>query len=125
MIDDADHLTSDVLRALATAWSAHAAPVESHQAADSSATASAQPGARMIVGVRLTDALAGTFPPLLAWRQHADTLLVRPRRVFDGDVFGVSLTGLALGGPPGRAVWVHRGLAEPVQLPAPAQAVTG
>ena len=125
VIDDADHLTSDVLRALATAWSAHAAPVESHQAADSSATASAQPGARMIVGVRLTDALAGTFPPLLAWRQHADTLLVRPRRVFDGDVFGASLTGLALGGPPGRAVWVHRGLAEPVQLPAPAQAVTG
>ncbi|WP_270263075.1 FtsK/SpoIIIE domain-containing protein [Kocuria marina] len=125
IIDDADHLTPDVLRALATAWSPHAATVESHQAADSTATASAQPGVRMIVGVRLTDALAGTFPPLLAWRQHADTLLVRPRRVFDGDVFGVSLTGLALGGPPGRAVWVHRGLAEPVQLPAPAQAVTG
>ena len=124
IIDDADHLTPDVLRALATAWSAHAAPVEPHQAADSPATASAQPGVRMIVGVRLTDALAGTFPPLLAWRQHADTLLVRPRRVFDGDVFGVSLTGLALGGPPGRAVWVHRGLAEPVQLPAPAHSLT-
>ena len=121
VIDDADHLSPDVLRALAAAWSAQPPPADPSGVAEHSpTTAVGRPGVRMIVSVRLTDALAGTFPPLLAWRQHADTLLVRPRRVFDGDVFGVPLTGLALGGPPGRAVWIHRGLAEPLQLPAPA-----
>ena len=61
----------------------------------------------------------GAFPPLVAWRQHADTLLLRPRRVFDGDVFGASLTGHGLDGPPGRGFWVHRGTVEPVQTPLP------
>ncbi|RLZ02878.1 hypothetical protein CWC38_08780 [Kocuria tytonicola] len=120
LVDDADRLSPEVLRALATAWSPgsprHTASKGNGSGHDCDALA---PGVRLVVGTRLTDSLLSTFPPLMAWRQQADTLLLRPRRAFDGEAFGVSLAGQGLGGPPGRGFWVHRGTVEPVQAPLP------
>lgn len=120
VLDDADRLPPEALRTLAAAWTPHP---PGHDGADVDADraepAVDAPGVRLVVGVRLTDSMMGAFPPLMAWRQHADTLLLRPRRVFDGDPFGASLSGHGLEGPPGRGFWVHRGTVEPVQTPLP------
>lgn len=112
LLDDADRLPSEVLRALSTAW----VPARSH--AEHGDRAWAEPGARLIVGIQLTDAPAVTFPPLLAWRHTVDTLLLRPRRTFDADAFGASLTGHGTGGPPGRGFWLRGGAVDPVQCPS-------
>ncbi|MDO4918638.1 FtsK/SpoIIIE domain-containing protein [Kocuria sp.] len=129
LLDDAERMTPEALRALAGAWhprpwAATEHPVAHHGSSPGNPSPVPPPqpswllpGVRIVLGVQLTDSLLATFPPLPAWRQHADTLLLTPRRAFDGDMFGASLAGLALGGPPGRGYWLHRGTAEPVQTP--------
>ena len=120
IVADADQLPVDVLRALATAWTPHAATAqEDCSSSAGSPPECCRPGVRLLVSARFTDSLLMSFPPLSAWRHHADILLLRPRRSFDGDVFGVSLAGHGMGGPPGRGYWLRRGTVEPVQTPAP------
>lgn len=121
LIDDADALPLDALRALSTAWEPRpAAPSHApgRSASGGDAAPDRLPGARLVLSVRLTDALTGTFAPMLPWRHRVDALLLQPRRAFDGDLFGASLAGQALGGPPGRGFWIHRGLTEAVQTAA-------
>ncbi|RKQ36705.1 FtsK/SpoIIIE domain-containing protein [Kocuria tytonis] len=120
VIDDADRLPPDVLRALAATWDPRPpVPDPPHGPRGASVPQWRLPGGRVILSAQLTDSLPVSFPPLSAWRQQSDTLLLRPRRSFDGDMFGVSLTGQGMGGPPGRGFWLRRGNAQPVQTPAP------
>ncbi|QMS57515.1 ESAT-6 secretion machinery protein EssC [Kocuria varians] len=128
VIDDADALPIEALRTLAAVWEPQGSARENFGRADSErpdgeaqGPPGSRPGPRLVLSVHLTDSLTATFPPLLSWRHRADALLLRPRRAFDGDLFGASLVGQPLGGPVGRAFWVHRGLVELLQSPAPVQ----
>lgn len=107
LIDDADSLPAPVIQRLGALW----------QPGAGTSGVGAGRELRLIVTVRLSDGLPSLFPPLMSWRHTADTLLLRPRKAFDGDLFGASLSGMPMGGPPGRGYWIHRGMAELVQTP--------
>lgn len=132
VIDDADALPIEAIRALAAAWEPRVSAREDFGRVDSErpdgeaqGPPGSRPGPRLVLSVHLSDSLTSTFPPLLSWRHRADALLLRPRRAFDGDLFGAPLTGQPLGGPAGRAFWVHRGLVELLQSPAPVPRPSG
>lgn len=107
LIDDADSLATQVIQRLGALW---------HPGAGTSGVGGRN-DLRLIVALRLSDGLPALFPPLMQWRHVADTLLLRPRKAFDGDLFGASLSGLPVGGPPGRGYWIHRGVPVLVQTP--------
>ena len=107
IIDDADSLGTQVIQRLGALW----------QPGVGTSGVGARNDLRLIVSLRLNDGLPAIFPPLMQWRHVADALLLRPRRAFDGDLFGATLTGMPMGGPPGRGYWIHRGCAELVQTP--------
>ncbi|MBD2764629.1 hypothetical protein IEE91_05350 [Kocuria sp. cx-455] len=105
LIDDADVLPAAVVQRLGALW----------QPGTGTSGVGGRTGLRLIVTVRLSDGLPSLFPPLMSWRHTADTLLLRPRKAYDGDLFGASLSGMPMGGSPGRGYWIHRGTAEHVQ----------
>ena len=107
LIDDADSLGAQVIQRLGSLW----------QSGGGMCGAGEPKDLRLIVTMRLSDGLPGLFPPLMQWRHVADTLLLRPRKTFDGELFGASLAGMPVGGPPGRGYWIHRGVADLVQTP--------
>ena len=109
LIDDADALPAPVIHRLGTLWQPGAGAIGADLVSE----------LRLVVTLRLSDGLPSTFPPLLQWRHVVDTLLLRPRKSFDGDLFGASLSGMPVGGPPGRGYWIHRGVAELVHTPQP------
>ena len=111
LIDDADSLPAPVVQRLGALWQPGAGT------SGISGGVGDRKELRLIVTVRLSDGLPSLFPPLMSWRHTADTLLLRPRKTFDGDLFGASLSGMPVGGPPGRGYWIHRGTAELVQTP--------
>lgn len=106
LIDDADTLPAAVIHRLGTLWQPGAGANSGNEL-------------RLMVSLRLSDGLASAFSPLLQWRHAADTLLLRPRKAFDGDLFGASLSGLPVGGPPGRGYWIRRGVPQLVQTAQP------
>lgn len=107
IFDDADSLDIHVVQRLGTLW----------QPGVGTSGVVSRKDLRLIVALRLSDGLPALFPPVMQWRHAADTLLLRPRKIFDGDLFGASLSGMAVGGPPGRGYWIHRGVPELVQTP--------
>lgn len=111
LIDDADSLPAPVIQRLGALWQ----PGTGTSGVGSAGVVGKE--LRLIVTARLSDGLPSLFPPLMSWRHTADTLLLRPRKAFDGDLFGASLSGMPLGGSPGRGYWIHRGMAELVQTP--------